>query len=64
MPVGRRVRYELAKPKLAHALAELAELVLLVDHQGQPDRACAADGACCAGGTAPGRIKNAEASRG
>ncbi|MFI6499898.1 ArsR/SmtB family transcription factor [Nonomuraea typhae] len=29
--VGRRVRYELADPKLAHALAELASLVLLVD---------------------------------
>ncbi|MGW0194106.1 helix-turn-helix domain-containing protein [Nonomuraea sp. NPDC003201] len=31
VPVGRRVRYELADPKLAHALAELASLVLLVD---------------------------------
>jgi DNA-binding transcriptional ArsR family regulator len=28
---GRRVRYELADPKLAHALAELASLVLLID---------------------------------
>src|SRR5262245_59873993 len=34
VPVGRRVRYELADPKLAHALAELASLVLLVD-QGE-----------------------------
>ncbi|SDJ26158.1 ArsR/SmtB family transcription factor [Nonomuraea jiangxiensis] len=32
--VGRRVRYELADAKLAHALAELASLVLLVD-QGE-----------------------------
>ncbi|MFI6293868.1 winged helix-turn-helix domain-containing protein [Nonomuraea sp. NPDC050790] len=31
VPVGRRVRYELADAKLAHALAELASLVLLVD---------------------------------
>ncbi|MBL8774929.1 MAG: winged helix-turn-helix transcriptional regulator [Acidimicrobiales bacterium] len=28
---GRRVRYELADPRLAHALADLAGLVLLVD---------------------------------
>lgn len=48
VPVGRRVRYELADPKLAHALAELAALVLLVDHQGKPDQACDPDGACCA----------------
>ncbi|WP_329160554.1 metalloregulator ArsR/SmtB family transcription factor [Streptomyces anulatus] len=64
VPVGRRVRYELADPKLAHALAELAELVLLVDHQGQPDQACDPDGACCAGGTTPGHIENAETRRG
>ncbi|GAB1818225.1 ArsR/SmtB family transcription factor [Herbidospora sp. RD11066] len=31
VPVGRRVRYELADAKLAHALADLASLVLLVD---------------------------------
>jgi len=29
--VGRRVRYELADPELAHALADLAALVLPVD---------------------------------
>lgn len=37
-PEGRRVRYELSDPRLAHALADLAGLVLLVDdpdcHQG------------------------------
>ncbi len=38
--VGRRVRYELADPKLAHALAELAALVLLVDHDGVADEVC------------------------
>ncbi|MEV0582579.1 helix-turn-helix domain-containing protein [Nonomuraea sp. NPDC050310] len=31
VPVGRRVRYELADVKLARALAELASLVLLID---------------------------------
>lgn len=30
-PEGRRVRYELSDPRLAHALADLAGLVLLVD---------------------------------
>ncbi len=64
VPVGRRVRYELADPKLAHALAELAALVLLVDHQGQPGQACDPDGACCAGGTTSGHIENAEARHG
>jgi ArsR family transcriptional regulator, cadmium/lead-responsive transcriptional repressor len=38
--VGRRVRYELADPKLAHALADLAALVLLVDHQGAAGEVC------------------------
>ncbi|MEV8371567.1 helix-turn-helix domain-containing protein [Kribbella sp. NPDC056861] len=38
--VGRRVRYELADPKLAHALAELSALVLLVDHDGAADEVC------------------------
>lgn len=37
---GRRVRYELADPRLAHALAELAALVLLVDHHGAEGQAC------------------------
>jgi ArsR family transcriptional regulator, cadmium/lead-responsive transcriptional repressor len=43
VPAGRRVRYELADPKLAHALAELAALVLLVDHQGAQGQACTPD---------------------
>ncbi|WP_285779252.1 helix-turn-helix domain-containing protein [Microtetraspora sp. NBRC 13810] len=45
VPVGRRVRYELADAKLAHALAELASLVLLVDQAGT-----AASGEPCAPG--------------
>jgi DNA-binding transcriptional ArsR family regulator len=32
IPAGRRVSYQLADPKLAHALADLAALVLIVDH--------------------------------
>ncbi|TWD73025.1 DNA-binding transcriptional ArsR family regulator [Kribbella amoyensis] len=40
VPVGRRVRYELADPRLAHALAELATLVLLVDHEDVSDEVC------------------------
>lgn len=35
-PEGRRVRYEIADPRLAHALAELASLVLVVN----ADKAC------------------------
>lgn len=31
-PEGRQVRYDLADPALAHALADLADLVLTVDH--------------------------------
>lgn len=45
VPVGRRVRYQLADAKLAHALAELASLVLLVD-QGE---SAPADEACTPG---------------
>ncbi|MEV6381996.1 metalloregulator ArsR/SmtB family transcription factor [Streptomyces sp. NPDC051773] len=41
--VGRRVRYELADPKLAHALADLAALVLLVDSESVSADACAPD---------------------
>ncbi|MFF4414456.1 winged helix-turn-helix domain-containing protein [Streptosporangium sp. NPDC001559] len=51
VPVGRRVRYELADAKLAHALAELASLVLLVDQGGNSSagEACApGDYACTA----------------
>ncbi|MFF0110165.1 ArsR/SmtB family transcription factor [Streptomyces hirsutus] len=47
VPVGRRVRYELADPKLAHALADLAALVLLVDSEGAADRVCAPDDYSC-----------------
>jgi len=37
-PEGRRVRYELAHPRLAHALADLAGLALPVDdHAHAPD---------------------------
>ena len=46
VPVGRRVRYELADPKLAHALADLAALVLLVDHAGA--EACGPEDYDCA----------------
>ena len=46
--VGRRVRYELADPKLAHALAALADLVLLVDSEDSSDEACAPDDYACA----------------
>jgi DNA-binding transcriptional ArsR family regulator len=45
--VGRRVRYELADPKLAHALADLAALVLLVDSEGAADQVCAPDDYAC-----------------
>ncbi|MDT9701091.1 metalloregulator ArsR/SmtB family transcription factor [Streptomyces sp. P17] len=45
--VGRRVRYELADPKLAHALAALAALVLLVDSEAAADQACAPDDYAC-----------------
>ncbi|WP_304454317.1 helix-turn-helix transcriptional regulator [Nocardiopsis sp. YSL2] len=44
VPVGRRVRYELADPRLAHALDDLRSAVIAV----QTDQACAdeADPAC------------------
>jgi ArsR family transcriptional regulator, cadmium/lead-responsive transcriptional repressor len=35
-PEGRRARYELAEPKLAHALNDLLGLVLAVDPQACP----------------------------
>lgn len=44
VPQGRRVRYELADPRLARALADLHDLVLVID-----PGACAAmveDGCC------------------
>jgi ArsR family transcriptional regulator, cadmium/lead-responsive transcriptional repressor len=42
VPQGRRVRYELADPKLAHAITDLLGVVLAVD-----PFACAADEAGC-----------------
>ncbi|MGD9485844.1 metalloregulator ArsR/SmtB family transcription factor [Streptomyces sp. TRM70308] len=51
-PVGRRVRYELADPKLAHALADLAALVLFVEHHGA-DGTCDPGGDCCTPADAP-----------
>ncbi|WP_159941056.1 MULTISPECIES: helix-turn-helix transcriptional regulator [unclassified Nocardiopsis] len=41
VPVGRRVRYELADPRLAHALDDLRSAVLAVE----TDRSCADTGA-------------------
>lgn len=49
VPVGRRVRYELADPRLAHALADLASMVLLVDHEDPDATGCAPDFGCCDG---------------
>lgn len=47
-PVGRRIRYELVDPRLAHALADLAGLVLLVEHE--PDRPYEIAAGCPPGG--------------
>jgi DNA-binding transcriptional ArsR family regulator len=38
-PEGRRTRYELADPRLAHALGDLLGLVLAVDPAACPDTA-------------------------
>ncbi|ORB26222.1 ArsR/SmtB family transcription factor [Mycolicibacterium parafortuitum] len=43
-PEGRRSRYELADPRIAHALADLVGLVLDVDPACCP---AAGDNACC-----------------
>ena len=43
-PEGRRTRYELADPRLAHALGDLLGLVLTVDPAACP---AAADEGCC-----------------
>jgi hypothetical protein len=37
VPEGRRTRYELADPRLAHALGDLLGVVLAVDPQACPD---------------------------
>lgn len=42
VPEGRRVRYELADPKLAHAITDLLGVVLAVDPVS-----CADDESCC-----------------
>lgn len=47
VPTGRRVRYRLADPKLAQALADLAALVLLVDHRGPHHETCDPGNGCC-----------------
>ncbi|GAB4587973.1 ArsR/SmtB family transcription factor [Nocardia sp. IFM 10818] len=44
VPEGRRSRYELADPKIGHALADLLGLVLAVDPNCCPD--AASDGCC------------------
>jgi DNA-binding transcriptional ArsR family regulator len=43
VPEGRRSRYELADPRLGHALGDLLELVLVTD----PDACPSPDGDCC-----------------
>ncbi|MEJ3748841.1 metalloregulator ArsR/SmtB family transcription factor [Actinomycetes bacterium KLBMP 9797] len=44
VPEGRRVRYELADARLAHALGDLLGVVLAVDPAGCPD---SAEEGCC-----------------
>ncbi|XVV17641.1 ArsR/SmtB family transcription factor [Actinoplanes sp. CA-131856] len=44
VPEGRRTRYELADPRLAHALSDLLGLVLTVDPAACPD---SAEQGCC-----------------
>ncbi|MDG4811027.1 metalloregulator ArsR/SmtB family transcription factor [Micromonospora sp. WMMD1120] len=44
VPQGRRIRYELADPRLAHALADLLGLVLAVDPAACP---AAGEKGCC-----------------
>ena len=46
-PVGRRVRYALADPRLAGALAELASLVLVVADGATPGEPCGPDDYDC-----------------
>jgi DNA-binding transcriptional ArsR family regulator len=43
-PEGRRVRYELADPRLGHALGDLLGVVLAVDPAACPD---SAEAGCC-----------------
>ncbi|MFM9593109.1 ArsR/SmtB family transcription factor [Streptomyces scabiei] len=63
--VGRRVRCELADPQLAHALADLAALVLLVDSEdASKAEACAPDGYACAADEQPAGRTGEEPFRG
>lgn len=48
VPVGRRVRYELADPRLAGALAQLASLVLVVNQGPSTGEPCGPDDYACA----------------
>lgn len=47
VPMGRRVRYELADPRLSSALAELSALVLLLDPAEGTAEPCASDAYRC-----------------
>ena len=47
-PVGRRVRYQLADPRLAGALAQLASLVLVVSDGTAPGEPCGPEDFDCA----------------
>jgi DNA-binding transcriptional ArsR family regulator len=44
IPEGRRTRYELAEPRLAHALGDLLGVVLAVDPRACPN--AEAEGCC------------------
>ncbi|MFI0820194.1 ArsR/SmtB family transcription factor [Streptomyces sp. NPDC021098] len=61
--VGRRVRYELAHPRLAHALADLAALVLPVDAAGSAEPVCTPDDYDCAADGRTGAAHGGEAIR-
>lgn len=47
VPEGRRSRYELADPRLAHALTDLMSVVLAVDPQHCSEAAAAGTAECC-----------------
>ncbi len=47
VPQGRRSRYELADPRLAHALTDLMSVVLAVDPQHCAGAAAAGTAECC-----------------
>lgn len=60
MPIGRRVRYELADPRLAVALAQLASLVLVVT-AGTTDEPCGPEDFDCESNPAPSEAVPVEA---